>query len=410
MGRFTGKTNNTGAEITDLGQIEVDPKAVTKDPLPLPEEEEEMELNEELLSDDMRQEIEKRYQIEKVLGQGGMGAVFLARDKKYQDRVVAIKIMRADHRGSDRAKKRFEIEAKGAARLPGHSNLTFVLDRGENESGSWVVTEYGGVSLESLLRKGPLPPHNALRVISGLTKGLMVTHQAGIIHRDIKPANILLPNAGPGKISEDTFEGAKLGDFGLLHIKDDPEIDKKYKKLAKELPPDEAKPKALAEYYEGMESRGVVTGTPLYMSPEATSGFVTDFKGKELKGKAEEEAMQASDVYSLGAMFYQILTGKPPFLGKTIQEMFINIVKTKAKPPHKLDKHIPKEMSDLIMAMLEKDYKKRPKTLPKKGEESLLDKLTVIEGELYPPEKVEPAPAPVAKKKSLLERIRSRWK
>ncbi len=228
--------------------------------------------------DDRHQELADglrgRYAMERELGHGGMATVWLARDLRY-DRLVALKVLRPEAAASLGA-ERFLREIQLAARLQ-HPHIVSVYDSGEIETASrpgapilWYTMPYvEGESLrERLVREGPLRPDEAIRITREVARGLQYAHEHGVVHRDVKPENILL-----------TRDGSTLvADFGIA------------------LPIDLSGSPHLT-------GSGIVIGTPVYMSPEQASG------NPNLDAR--------TDIYSLGCVLYEMLTGNPPFLGPT---------------------------------------------------------------------------------------------
>ncbi len=201
------------------------------------------------------------YEIVRELGRGGMGVVYEARQVK-ADRIVALKmILHGGHSGSA-ARGRFRTEGEAVARLQ-HPHIVQIYEVGEHDGLPFFSLEYcQGGSLDRKLSGAPLPAKEAAALVEVLARAMAAAHQAGIIHRDLKPANVLLDRDGRPKVT----------DFGLA------------KKV------DEA----------GQTASGAVMGTPSYMAPEQARG--------ESKGVGP-----AADVYALGAILYECLTGRPPF-------------------------------------------------------------------------------------------------
>jgi len=203
--------------------------------------------------------IAERYELEQLIGSGGMSSVFRARDR-FLDRTVALKILH-EHRTADPdAVERFRREARAVAQLS-HPNIVTVIDRGESGGREFIVFEHvEGEDLKRLVeRVGPLPVRRALEIAIEAGRGLAFAHEHGLVHRDVKPQNLLLVD---GRV--------KVTDFGI----------------------------ARAVEGEGITLTGTVLGTSDYISPEQASG---------------EPADPRSDVYSLGAVFYELLTGEVPF-------------------------------------------------------------------------------------------------
>jgi serine/threonine protein kinase len=241
------------------------------------------------------------YEIEGTLGQGGMGVVYRARDLRL-DRVVALKMLHAMP-GSD---ARFVREAKAVAQLQ-HPNIVQAYEIGEHQGRPYVTFEYvdGGSLAHKLRADGPLPPRAAAQLVARLARAMQVAHDKGILHRDLKPSNVLMTRDGEPKI----------GDFGLAKRLDD---DSQQQTLA-----------------------GTVLGTPAYMSPEQAAGSVRGLGA-------------ATDVYSLGAILYESLTGRPPFKGATIIEILSQLATEPAKPPSAFARSVPRDLDTICLKCLEK--------------------------------------------------------
>jgi hypothetical protein len=211
-----------------------------------------------------------RFRLVRWLGGGGMGDVYLAHDPDL-DREVAVKVPRFNGRPEHHAdlRQRFLREARAAARVPHHPHLCPVFDAGEDAGQLFAVLAYapGGSLAERLARDGPLSPRDAADAVRQAAEGLQALHAAGVIHRDIKPANLLL---GPN--------GAVLvSDFGVARLADS----------------------------ESMTAQGALLGTPAYLAPEQIE-----------RGAAA--AGPASDVYALGVVLFELLTGRLPYEGQTM--------------------------------------------------------------------------------------------
>jgi|GEM_PF-6088645 len=252
------------------------------------------------------------YQIREVLGHGGMGMVLRGEDSSLR-REVAIKVMRSDPSNDVRSRQRFLREAEAVARLD-HENIIPIWYVGEEAGVLFMVMPLlRGETLEQrLTREGTLDWHDALCIIRDIAAGLVVAHDAHLIHRDIKPGNLFLEirKANPGGFR------VRVLDFGL----------------------------ALLKNAVHLTQSGMVVGTPSYMAPEQAAGHVVD-------GRA--------DLFSLGSVLYQMLTGKLPFPGRDILSIFNALANTIPASPGKVKPGIPAEVSRLTMKLLEKLPAKR---------------------------------------------------
>jgi serine/threonine protein kinase/tetratricopeptide (TPR) repeat protein len=265
-----------------------------------------MEITPESLVGALRSALAGKYEIERRLGAGGMGSVFLGRDLTL-DRPVAIKVINPDLGLSATARQRFLQEARLVARL-NHVNITDVYAAGEVDGLLYFIMEYvPGESLRELLdRERCCAPERASAILRDLAMALSYAHKQGVIHRDIKPENILL--------HRDSGE-AKLTDFGVA--------------------------RAFRSEDERMTGTGMVVGTPRYMSPEQASGE------REIDGR--------SDIYSLGLIGYEMFAGEPAFTGTTPGSVIMKQITE--PPPPLLDraKNVPPDTALVIERALEKD-------------------------------------------------------
>jgi serine/threonine-protein kinase len=273
--------------------------------------------------------LSNRYFLEKRLGRGAMGQVYLAIDKNLGTRRVAVKTVRQDVLNSDdlqegEAIARFEREAMAAASIH-HPHIVDVTDFGESADGVfYLVMEYvEGETLHQLLRReGTLPLKRAVVILRQIADGVEAAHEAGILHRDLKPANIFILK---GKTGNDGF--IKVGDFGLAKITNQTISD--------------------ATSKDSPSSRGIV-GTPEFMSPEQM--------------QPELGVDTRTDIYALGTIAYLMLGGRTPFSGDLMQLVMQKIMH--APPPiTNVRSDIPKEVEKVIMSALEIDSKKRPSTV-----------------------------------------------
>ena len=213
------------------------------------------------------------YEILAPLGAGGMGEVYRARDTRL-DRTVAVKILPAHLSDKPAAKERFEREARAISSL-NHPNICHLYDVGSQDAIGYLVMEYlEGETLADRLRKGPLPLEQVLRHGVDICEGLEKAHRTGVVHRDLKPGNIML-----------TKSGAKLMDFGLAKPTTATST---------------AASSSLMTMAQPLTAEGTLVGTFQYMSPEQV-------EGKEADGR--------SDIYALGAVLYEMVTGKRAFEG-----------------------------------------------------------------------------------------------
>jgi eukaryotic-like serine/threonine-protein kinase len=274
--------------------------------------------------------LDDRYKVESLLGSGGMGNVYAARHIVI-DKPVAIKILRLEYSKDPRQAERFIREARAASRI-GHPNIVDVTDFGRLDNGQiFFVMEYlVGVTLAGELRKrGAQPPRRVLNLGIQICNALGAAHSKGIVHRDLKPENVFIVNPITAKQEEDAAgrqqDSIKLLDFGIAKIT----WDEQQRRLTKV---------------------GSIFGTPQYMSPEQAAGKDTDLRG---------------DVYALGCIVYEMLTGELPFIADTFmgtltKQMFENPV-----PPRQLrpDLGILAPLELLVLRAMEKDPDKRFQTM-----------------------------------------------
>ena len=270
-----------------------------------------------------------RYRLEKRIGRGAMGQVYLASDTKFASRRVAVKTVRQDILNSEdlqegEAIARFEREAQAAASIQ-HPNTVSVTDFGESGEGVfYLVMEYvEGETLHKLLRReGTLPVKRAVRFLRQIADGVEAAHDIGILHRDLKPANIFLMQKGK---SGDGF--IKVGDFGLAKIVRQTVTD--YNSNATP------------------SSRGII-GTPEFMSPEQM--------------QPEIGVDSRADIYALGTIAYLMLGGRTPFVGDMMQLVMQKIMH-EPPPLSSIRSDIPKEVESVIMRSLQIDPTKRHATV-----------------------------------------------
>lgn len=266
------------------------------------------------------------YQILKKLGQGGMGAVYLAKQTSL-DRNVALKVLAPRLASDPHFVSRFTREAFAAAQLT-HHNVVQIHDIGveHNQNNDTDVNYFSmefvvGKTLARMVEEtGRLDPEAAVGYVLQAARGLKFAHDHGLIHRDVKPDNILLNDQGV----------VKVADLGLV----------KRTGVAETLPQQDRSANASKAISADQTQTSIAMGTPAYMPPE------------QARDAAAVDAR--ADVYSLGCTLYDLLTGRPPFVGRTAAELMTKHAKEQIVPPDRLDKHIPPELSKIVMTMLAK--------------------------------------------------------
>jgi serine/threonine-protein kinase len=256
-----------------------------------------------------------QYRLIKPLGAGGMGEVFLAEHRMLK-RPCALKLIHAAQAGDPHVLARFEREVRMTARLS-HWNTVEIYDYGRTDDGTFFyVMEYlPGLSLADLLeRHGPLPPERVVHLLRQVCHGLREAHGIGLIHRDIKPGNVFAAQRGG------LYDVAKLLDFGLVK----PVTETPTARLTHE---------------------GGISGTPLFMSPE------------QARGLADLDAR--SDIYSLGAVAYALLTGRPPFEGTNPMEVIIAHARDEVARPSQHQADVPADVEQVILRCLAKSPQDR---------------------------------------------------
>jgi Tol biopolymer transport system component len=272
------------------------------------------------------------YEIVSPLGAGGMGEVYRARDTRL-DRTVAVKVLASHLSASPELKQRMEREARAISSL-NHPNICHLYDIGSQDGADYLVMEFlEGETLAERLPKGPLPLNEVLKIGSSVAEALAFAHRSGIVHRDLKPGNIMLTHAG-----------AKLMDFGLA------------KSLSPQKPatgsgaapsftamPTVSGPSPLSP----LTTVGSVIGTIQYMSPE------------QIEGK---EADVRSDIFALGAVLYEMVTGKRPFSGKSQISLASAILESDPEPVNAIKPSTPPGFEHLVTTCLQKDPEQRFQT------------------------------------------------
>jgi len=243
------------------------------------------------------------YELLEEVGRGGMGVVYKARQKGL-DRVVAVKMILSTHLASPDHIRRFQVEAWAAAHVR-HSNITQIHDVGQHHGQHYFTMEYvAGESLAQRLARGPLDFDSAVRLMTAVARAVDHLHAHGIVHRDLKPSNILLDHDGQPYVT----------DFGLAKV-----------------------------FLPGSEATvtGVIAGTPSYMAPEQAAGH-------------RGEVGPAVDVYSLGAILYELLTGGPPFRQESPLDTLLDVLGREPRLPRQINPRVPRGLELICLKCLAK--------------------------------------------------------
>src|SRR6266851_1626099 len=248
----------------------------------------------------------ERYEILQLLGQGGMGAVYKARDKEL-DRIVALKLIRSEFAKNPEILRRFKQELI-LARQVTHKNVIRIYDLGQADGIKFITMDFvEGRDLRKLLvEKGKFPPEQAARIMLQICRALEAAHTEGVIHRDLKPQNIMLDSGGRVYVM----------DFGI----------------------------ARSAYLPGMTQTGALIGTPEYMTPEQARG---------------EKLTERSDIFSLGVIFYEILTGKAPYPADAPLATLWKRMQEPVTPPAQLEPSLPAAVNAIVVKALEIEPEKR---------------------------------------------------
>lgn len=267
------------------------------------------------------------YEILGEVARGGMGVIYRAR-RRGLNRVVALKMILAGEYAGEEAQQRFRLEAEAIARLE-HPNVIRIYDVGEYESRMYFVLEFiDGPNLHRQLNGKPLPATTAARLVETLAKAMAFVHARGIVHRDLTPSNVLLSRApmesdrsGKSSHPSEAWDHwtLKITDFGLAKRLDDD---------------------------AGRTRTGVVMGTPSYMAPEQASA-------------TKAEIGPACDIYALGAILYEMLCGRPPFIGDTALATLEQVLQDEPVAPRRLQPRLPRDLETICLRSLEKSPLRR---------------------------------------------------
>lgn len=260
-----------------------------------------------------------KFEIEEELGRGGMGVVFRARQTDLK-RDVAIKVIRSHQLADDEELRRFHVEAQAAARLK-HPNIVAVHEIGEVEGQHYFAMDYvTGENLADRLKQGSFEFEEAASLLIPIAEAVHYLHEHQVMHRDLKPSNILLNDEGKPLVT----------DFGLARIYSNEE--------------------------DQQTQTGVIIGTPSYMSPEQAAGRV-------------KLITHRSDIYSLGAILYEMLTGKPPFKKENPLDTIVQVIEQEPQLPRRLRPGLPRDLEKICLKCLEKDPEKRYETADELAQE-----------------------------------------
>src|SRR5713101_169874 len=248
-----------------------------------------------------------RYELVGHVARGGMAQVYLAKDLLL-GRPVALKVLFPELSVDEAFVARFRREAQAAANLS-HPHIVSIYDWGEGERTYFMVMEYvdEGRTLAQEIRGGPLPPEKAASIAADVAGALAFAHSNGVIHRDVKPGNVLMDSNGQ----------VKVADFGIARAVGD---------------------------QDGLTKTGAVMGTATYFSPEQAQGYGVDAR---------------SDIYSLGVVLYEMVTGKPPFAGENPVAIAYQHVREDPVPPRQINRAVPPSLEAIILQAMAKDPAQR---------------------------------------------------
>ena len=322
------RPNSVGRRATDRGDDDLDRRQQSLDrrnlrpssPSHGPATALAMEPSLEIEADLIGAEVDARYRVMELIGEGGMGKVYLAEHIEIGKR-VALKVLHQSYSRMPDLVERFRREARAASKI-GHPNIVDVTDSGTTADGSvYFVMEYlEGVELGSVIeRQGAIDIARALKIAGQICRALQAAHREGIIHRDLKPENIYL-------ITRDgAADVVKVLDFGIAKTTE-----------------------AEAARERRLTSPGMAMGTPEYMAPEQAAGRPADAR---------------TDVYALGAIMYEMVTGLPPYSGDNFMEILTKKATIDPPPPITVRAELPIQVSDLVMASMARNPDDRPQSM-----------------------------------------------
>jgi WD40 repeat protein len=247
------------------------------------------------------------YELLEEIARGGMGVVWKARQLSL-NRTVALKMILSGQFADEAEVRRFRNEAQAAARLQ-HPNIVAIHEIGIEQDRHFFTMDYvAGRSLAVLLQSGPFPPERAARYVRAVARAIEAAHHGQVLHRDLKPSNVLI----------DLDDQPRITDFGIGRLETD----------------------------RGLTRTGAALGTPSYMPPEQAAG-------------RHDRVGPLSDVYSMGAILYELLTGRPPFQAATVVETLRQVLETEPAPPRWINPNIPEELDTICLKCLEKEPARR---------------------------------------------------